>query len=94
MVLAELRKRNLGHLTLTNLPADSPTVAALRQASTENAYRFFARTAYICAQVSLPKLERRPADNKIVLPGRKMVRRSLRAMGRESPVRLDQQYEN
>ena len=46
-------------LTLTNLPADSPTVVALQQDSTQSGYRCFARTAYICAQVSLDKLERR-----------------------------------
>ena len=88
-VLAELRKAGMGEITLTNLPADSNTVAALQQASGQNGYRCFARTAYICAQVSLNKLERRPGENKPVLPGRKMVRRSLSAMGRDSPVRLD-----
>lgn len=88
-VLAELRRQAFDDTTLTNLPADSDTVAALQQASTESRYRCFARTAYICAQVSLEKLERRPGDNKLVLPGKKMVRRSLSAMGREVPVRLE-----
>jgi len=87
-VLAELRKRDIRDLTLTNLPADFTTMAALRQASADHGYRCFARTAYICAQVSLGKLERRP-DNKLVLPGKKMVRRSLSAMGREQPVTLN-----
>lgn len=89
MVLAELRKQGIGEITLTNLPADSCTVAALQTASGQNGYRCFARTAYVCAQVSLGKLERRPGENKPVLPGKKMVRRSLSAMGREAPVRLD-----
>jgi CelD/BcsL family acetyltransferase involved in cellulose biosynthesis len=88
-VLAELSKGGMGEITLTNLPADGTTVAALQQASRQNDYRCFARTAYVCAQVSLDKLERRPGENKPVLPGRKMVRRSLSAMGREAPVRLD-----
>jgi CelD/BcsL family acetyltransferase involved in cellulose biosynthesis len=88
-VLAELRKLGIGHVTLTNLPADSNTVAALRAACDQNGYHCFARTAYICAQVSLAELERRPGENKPVLPGKKMVRRSLSAMGREAPVRLD-----
>jgi len=88
-VLAELRKRNLGAVTLTNLPADSTTVAALRQGSAQNGYHCFARTAYICAQVSLSKLEKRPGENNVVLPGRKNVRRALSAMGKEAPVRLD-----
>lgn len=88
-VLAELRQREFTHLTLTNLPADSATVAALRQASDKSGYHMFARTAYVCAQVALNKLERRPGDNKPVLPGKKMVRRSLSAMGQQGPVRLD-----
>lgn len=88
-VLAELRKRGLDAVTLTNLPADSNTMTALGQAAEESGYHSFARTAYICAQVSLSKLERRPGETKPVLPGKKMVRRSLAAMGKESPVRLD-----
>lgn len=88
-VLAELRSRGVDHLTLTNLPADSTTIPALREASEETKYHMFARTAYVCAQVSLRKLERRPGDDKPVLPGKKMVRRSISAMGRECPVRLD-----
>jgi hypothetical protein len=88
-VLAELRKAGIEEVTLTNLPAESDTVAALQRTCGQNGYRCFARTAYICAQVSLGKLERRPGENKPVLPGRKMVRRSLSAMGREAPVRLD-----
>ena len=88
-VLAELRKQGIDDLTLTNLPADSSTVAALRNASNQTGYRCFARTAYICAQVSLSKLERRPGENTPVLPGKKMLRRSLNAMGRDAPVRLD-----
>jgi CelD/BcsL family acetyltransferase involved in cellulose biosynthesis len=88
-VLAELQKVSIGEITLTNLPADSNTIPALQQASGQNDYRWFARTAYVCAQVSLGKLERRAGENKPVLPGRKMVRRSLSAMGRDAPVRLD-----
>lgn len=88
-VLADLRSRGIDEITLTNLPADSTTVSAIRQRSTSFGYRSFARTAYICAQVSLGKLERHAGNNEPILPGRKMVRRSLKAMGHESPVRLD-----
>ena len=87
-VLSELRKRGIHEITLTNLPADSDTLSAIDQSSAESGYRSFARTAYICSQVALNKLERRPNDEELVLPGRKMVRRSLKAMGQESPVRL------
>src|ERR1035438_5912600 len=62
-VLAELRKQEFDDTTLTNLPADSDTVAALQCASTQNGYHCFARTAYVCAQVALSKLERRPGEN-------------------------------
>jgi CelD/BcsL family acetyltransferase involved in cellulose biosynthesis len=88
-VLGHLRQRGIGEITLTNLPSDSTTVGAIKQISAETGYRWFARTAYICAQVRLGQIERRPGDNKLAMPGRKMVRRSLSAMGRESPVRLD-----
>jgi len=88
-VLKELRTQGIGEVTLTNLPADSDTVVAMQSVSKEFGYRCFMRTAYVCAQVALGKLERRPMDSKPVLPGRKMVRRSLSAMGREAPVRLD-----
>jgi CelD/BcsL family acetyltransferase involved in cellulose biosynthesis len=88
-VVGHLRQRGIGEITLANLPSDSTTVGAIEQISAETGYRWFARTAYICAQVRLGQIERRPGDNKLALPGRKMVRRSLSAMGRESPVRLD-----
>jgi len=88
-VLSELRMRNFRALTLANLPADSDTVSPLQSASKPNGYHCFSRTAYICAQVALGKLERRPNENRLILPGRKMVRRSLSAMGREAPVRLE-----
>lgn len=88
-VLSELRRQGLGSTTLTNLPADSDSVAVLQQCAMASGYHYFARTAYVCAQVSLSKLERRPGENKPVLPGKKMVRRSLNALGREAPVLLD-----
>lgn len=88
-VLAELRRLNLGEVTLTNLPADSDTVAAIQHASGQNGYRCFARTAYVCAQVSLHPLERQPGEGKVVLPRKQMLRRFLKALGREAPVRLD-----
>jgi CelD/BcsL family acetyltransferase involved in cellulose biosynthesis len=88
-VLAELRKLGVRNLTLTNLPADSDTLTALQETAKGNGYHCFARTAYVCAQVLLEKIERRPNDDKPVLPRKKMVRRFLNAMGREAPVFLD-----
>jgi CelD/BcsL family acetyltransferase involved in cellulose biosynthesis len=88
VVVEELRRQNMSSVTLTNLPADSATVAALRHAASLHRYQCFARTAYICAQVSLAALQRR-GENKPVLPRKKMLRRFLNAMGREAPVRLE-----
>jgi CelD/BcsL family acetyltransferase involved in cellulose biosynthesis len=88
-VLAELKKHGIANLTLTNLPADSGTLEAIQQAAAQNGLHCFARTAYVCAQISLEKLERRPGKSGPVLPRKKMVRRFLNAMGREAPVSLD-----
>jgi CelD/BcsL family acetyltransferase involved in cellulose biosynthesis len=88
-VLAELKKQGLNDIKLTNLPADSNTVAAIRKVSAQIGYRYFPRTAYHCAQVSLAKLERRPGEDTPLLPRKKMLRRFLNAMGRKAPVRLD-----
>jgi CelD/BcsL family acetyltransferase involved in cellulose biosynthesis len=88
-VMAELRRQGIRGVTLTNLPADSGTMPAIREAARQFGYYCFARTAYVCSQVSLEKIERRPDGNNPVLPRKKMLRRFLNAMGRESPVRLD-----
>jgi hypothetical protein len=88
-VLAELRKQGIRDVTLTNLPADSGTLAAIQDASRHSGYHCFARTAYVCAQVSLQKIERRPGPKNLALPGKEKLRRFLNAMGRETPVSLD-----
>jgi CelD/BcsL family acetyltransferase involved in cellulose biosynthesis len=87
-VLEELRKQGKNDFTLTNLPADSDTVAALRQASAKKGYHCFMRTAYECAQVSFERLER-GKDGKPVAPGKKRVRRFAKAMAAEGPVQFD-----
>jgi CelD/BcsL family acetyltransferase involved in cellulose biosynthesis len=88
-VLRKLGEAKIRNLSLTNLPADSNTLEALRQATRGSEYLLFSRTAYVCAQVRLSELQRRPGENKPVLPRKKMLRRFLNAMGREAPVRLD-----
>jgi CelD/BcsL family acetyltransferase involved in cellulose biosynthesis len=87
-VLSELRKQGLDEIMLTNLPADSGSVAVIREVAPRLGYRQFMRTAYVCTQVVLDRLELRP-DGAPALPRKKMVRRFLNAMGREAPVRLD-----
>ena len=87
-VLEQLRRQGVERITLTNLPADSGTIEALERAA-RNGYGCFARPAYECAQVVLERLERHPGENQPMLPRKKMLRRFLNAMGRETPVRLD-----
>jgi hypothetical protein len=88
-VLAELKKRNVAEVALANLPSDSMTASIISEVGDAHGYHTFARTGYVCAQVSLSSLQRRPGDAHPALPRKKMLRRFLNAMGREAPVRLD-----
>jgi hypothetical protein len=87
-VFGFIRKLGIATAALANLPADSATVSAMHRAGWKHHFHCFARTAYECAQVSLGSLERR-REMTPVLPRKKMVRRFVNAMGRESPVRLE-----
>lgn len=87
-VFGELRKLELDSIVLTNLPSDSGSVIAIKHAARQSQYRRFARTAYLCDQISLGSLQRNRGE-KPTLPRKKMLRRLLNAMGREGPVRLD-----
>jgi CelD/BcsL family acetyltransferase involved in cellulose biosynthesis len=87
-LLAELKQRKTEDMVFTNLPADSDSVSALKRASKQQHLHCFARTAYMCAQISLASLER-GRDGQLIVPRKKMVRRFLNTMGREAPVRLD-----
>jgi len=87
-VLAELRAMGIGEITLTNLPADSDTVPAIKLAAKEHHYWYFARTAYVCAQVLLQPFEHRQ-ENRISVPRAKTVRRCLNALSRLGPIRLE-----
>lgn len=87
-VLAELKQQNLNKLTLTNLPADSPTVAAIRVHAGRVGYHRFQRLAYMCAQYSMKVLDR-ARDEKPRVARPKMIRRSLKALATEGEVRLD-----
>lgn len=88
-VLSELQRQGIDDVVLTNLPADSETVAALREASFEYGYHHFARTAYWCTQVVLAALPRRAGQTKPYLPRRKMVRHSMNAMSRGGLIHID-----
>jgi CelD/BcsL family acetyltransferase involved in cellulose biosynthesis len=87
-VLSELGKENVRNVTLTNLPADSPTVREIREQARRNGYHYFQRLAYVCAQFSLKSLDRVNNEEPQVARA-KMIRRSLKAMATEGPMRLD-----
>ena len=72
-------------LQLANLPADSATADALRQASAKHSFHIYARPAYLCAQVDLGSGEKRQAL-KASLATKKKLRRYLREMEGEGPV--------
>lgn len=86
-VFTELKKQGFDRITLTNLPAESATVAALRSASADCGYHFFARTAYECAQVALDALPRR--EGKMVPPRARKWRRAMNTISRDAPVRVE-----
>jgi len=83
-VFAELCKTQAASLALANLPADSPTVDALRQTG-KYGFRNFSRPAYLCSQVDLGSGERRQELITSLL-NKKKLRRYLREMEREGPV--------
>jgi CelD/BcsL family acetyltransferase involved in cellulose biosynthesis len=87
-VLSELRKEGVQKVTLTNLPAGSPTTDVIQQEARRNGYSCFQRLAYVCAQFSLRSLNRVKGE-KVSVARPKMIRRSLKAMGTEGAVRLD-----
>jgi CelD/BcsL family acetyltransferase involved in cellulose biosynthesis len=87
-VLGELRKRGVKSMAFANLPADSATAKTIHHAAHRLACMCLARPAYVCAQVSLERLERR-ANGKLVAPGKKRLRRFAKAMAHEGAVRVD-----
>jgi CelD/BcsL family acetyltransferase involved in cellulose biosynthesis len=84
-VFAELVKLKPKFLQLANLPADSATADALREASAKHSFHIYARPAYLCAQVDLGSGEKRQ-ELKASLASKKKLRRYLREMEREGPV--------
>ena len=87
-VIRELKRQGLTRMALANLPADSATLAAVREATRQHEWFCFARGAYVCAQVCFDKLERHK-NGKPVAPGLKRIRRFVNAMRSRSPVHFD-----
>jgi len=88
-VVAELAKTQTkaSFVALANLPASSATSSALRIAARNHDLHLYIRPAYLCAQVELGLGEQRQ-ELKNALSSKKKLRRFLRAMEREGPVRF------
>ncbi len=87
-VLGELRRQGMKRMAFANLPADSVTASAIPQAARRRGCRCFIRTAYVCAQVVLGRLDRGNNGN-LVAPGQKRLRRLAKAMAHQGPLRVD-----
>ena len=87
-VLRELRRRGVRRMGFANLPSDSATATALPQSSRRQGCRCFVRTAYVCAQIVLDRLER-SKDGHLTAPGQKRLRRFAKAIAHEGPLRVE-----
>ena len=93
-VFSELQTRKIGRIILTNLPADSCSVAAISAAARKRHYKMHSRTAYLCARVILGSVEERSAL-KQATTNKKRLRRNFRELEKEGRVciRHDNQWE-
>lgn len=87
-VFEELKIQGVRDLALANFPSDSASATGIIDAAKQQGFSYFARTAYICAQVTFSRLER-TEDGTPTAPGRKRVRRFVKAMAREGAVTFD-----
>jgi len=81
VVLSELKQRNIGNIVLTNLPADSSSVAAISDAVSRGQFYMHSRSAYLCARVVPGSAEERSALKKAVA-SKKRLRRNMRELER------------
>jgi len=93
-VLCELNQRNMGNIELTNLPADSSSVAAISDAVSSGQFYLHSRPAYLCARVVFGSAEERSALKQAVA-GKKRLRRNMRELEKLGPVgiRHDAQWD-
>lgn len=93
-VFAELKNRNIEKLVLTNLPADSSSVAAISGAASKWGLRLHSRPAYLCARVVPGSGEEREAVKQAVA-SKKRLRRNIRELEKRGKVlvRHDRQWE-
>jgi len=86
-VMAELRKTGAESLALASIPADSPTVAAIRAVARGHGYHVFVHPAQVCAQVILGSGEIRQ-QLKANIGRRKRLRRNLYMLKSVGPITL------
>lgn len=93
-VFCELQTRKIDKVVLTNLPADSCSVAAISSAAPKCGYNLHSRSAYLCARVVLGSREDR-AELKKGIAGKKKLRRNLRELEKKGRIciRHDTQWE-
>jgi CelD/BcsL family acetyltransferase involved in cellulose biosynthesis len=84
-VFWELRQRRIVKVTLSNLPADSSSVAAIQDAASQSRYHRFSRIGYLCARVVLGSAEQRAAV-KQGTTSKKMLRRNIRHLQKVAAV--------
>ena len=92
-VFSELKNRNIGNIVLTNLPAESSTVAAVFGASSRQFY-LHSRPAYLCARV-IPGSATERIALKQAVGGKKRLRRNMRELEKLGSVcvRHDTQWD-
>ena len=86
-VFAELGKLKAGFMALASIPEDSATPAALQTAAQKHGFHVYMRPACLCAQVELGSTEQRQ-ELKTSMTSYRKLRRYLKAMEREAPVRF------
>jgi CelD/BcsL family acetyltransferase involved in cellulose biosynthesis len=87
-VFAELKRMQVQSLVFANLPADSVTPAALHSAAEKYGFHLHLRPAYFCLQVELGCGQQRQ-ELKAMLMAKRQLKRCMKAMEREGPVRFD-----
>jgi CelD/BcsL family acetyltransferase involved in cellulose biosynthesis len=93
-VFSELKDRGVRSIILTNLPADSYSVAAISGAAASRKFYLHSRHAYLCARVIAGSMEERAALKKTVASKKRLRRnvRELEKLGQVS-VRHDTEWE-
>jgi len=93
-VFSEMKNRNICKIVLTNLPADSSSVAAISRVASICQYHLHSRPAYLCARVVLGSAEVR-ASLKQATAAKKRVRRNIRGLEMQGRVgvRHDTQWD-